>query len=169
MIQNTIGADIKIVPNGRPWGVDRMIHDAIAKKAFQIYESCGRTASKEREDWVLAESKVVRPLCSGVLETEDAVDVAIDVSGFDLLSGIEIFTEPHRLIVGGFERLPNKRGKTESKRELPSQIFGIVKLPARVDATKIESNLKGHVLQIRISKVTEPELTYRGQVESTSA
>jgi HSP20 family molecular chaperone IbpA len=114
----------------------------------------------------LAESKVVRPVCCGVLETEDAVDVAIDAGGFDLLRGIEIVTEPHRLIVSGSERLLNERGKTKSKKELPSQIFGIVKLPTKVDATKIESDLRGRILQIRISKAIEPEPTYSGQVES---
>lgn len=168
MIQNTIAVEIKIVPSGRALGVDRMIRDAIAKKAFQIFESRGRAAGKEQQDWILAESKVVRPLCSGVVETEDTVDVAIDVSGFDLPSGIEIVTEPHRLIISGFERLPNERGKAESKGELPSRIFGIVKLPAKVDATKVESGLKGHILQIRVSKTAEREPTYSGQVGSTS-
>ena len=169
MIQNTIGVEIKIVPSDHPSGVDQVMRDAIAKKAFQLFENRGRIAGQEEEDWILAESKVVRPLCCGVLETEDAVDVAMDVSGFDLPSGIEIVTEPHRLIVSGVERLPNEPGQTESKGEFPSRIFSIVKLPVKVDASKIESDLKGHVLQIRVSKTAEPEPTYCGQVELMSA
>lgn len=169
MIQNTIGAEIKIVPSGHSSGVDRMIRDAIAKKAFQLFENRGRIAGKEQEDWILAESKVLRPLCCGVLETGDAVDVAMDLSVFDLPSGIEVVTEPHRLIVSGVERLPNESGRTKPKGELPSQIFSIVKLPTKVDASKIESDLKGHVLQMRVSKTAEPEPTYCGQVELASA
>ena len=169
MIQNTTGVDIKILPNDDRREVDQTIHDAIAKRAFQIFESRGRTAGREQQDWILAESKVVRPIWCGVLDTEEAVEVSVDLSPFELRTGIEIVTEPRRVIISGVERSPNGHDRRTSKRGLPSQIFGIVKLPAKVDATKIESDLKGHILQIRISKVTELEPTYCGQVESTSA
>lgn len=165
MTENTSGVDIKIAPNVDPCEVDQRIHEAVAKKAFQIFERRGRTAGQERQDWTLAESKVVRPLCCGVLETENVVDVAIDLGRFDLHSGIEIVTEPRRLIVSGSERPAKERGNKGSKK-LPSQVFGIVELPATVDATKIESNLKGHVLEVRIPKAVQPEPSYCGQVES---
>lgn len=169
MIRNTIGVDIKIVPNGDAWLVDQRIREAVAKRAFQIFESRGRSAGQEQQDWILAESEVVRPLSYGLLETEDAVEVGLDVGRFDARSGIEIVTEPHRLILGGFERVSNQPSKPEATKGLRSQIFGIVPLPTTVDATKIESDLKGRVLRIRILKVARPVPTYCGQVESGAA
>ncbi len=160
MTQNTMGVDIKILPNGDPREVDQTIHDAIAKEAFQIFESRGRSAGREQQDWTLAESKVFRPLCCGVLETEDAVEISADLSGFELQSGIEIAAEPCRLIISGVERSPKGHHGRTSKPGLPSHIFGSVNMPTAVDATKIESHLTGHALQIRVPKPIHRGPTY---------
>jgi HSP20 family molecular chaperone IbpA len=169
MIQNTIGVGIKIVPKGDPREVDQTIHDAIAKKAFQIFESHGGTRGGEQQDWILAESKVVRPLWSGVLETEDAVEVSACLSGFEIRSGIEIASEPGRLIISGVERVESERDNREPTKCLPSRIFGIVNLPTAVDWTGIESHLTGHVLQIRVPKAIQQSPTMRLRVHEADA
>ena len=160
MIQNMVGADVKIFPNGDPSVTDERIRDAVAKRAFQIFESRGCRVGHERQDWILAESQVIKPLCCGVLETEHAVDLAVDLAGFDLRCGIEIVAEPHRLILGGFGRDPNERGKARPKKGLSPEIFGTVHVPTAVDATKVEANLRGHVLQIRVAKAIQLVPTY---------
>jgi HSP20 family molecular chaperone IbpA len=169
MIQSSIGTDVKIVPNGDPSGADEKIREAVAKRAFQIFESRGRGAGQERQDWTLAESEVIRPLSCGVLKTEHEVEVAVDLSGFDLRRGIEIVAEPHRLILSGFGRDTREHGKTRHGSGPSPEVFRIVLLPTTIDATKIESVLTGRVLQIRVPKETRPAPAYCGQVESGPA
>jgi len=169
MSENAVGAHIKIVPNSDPGRVDQRMRDAVAKRAFQIFESRGGNPGQEQQDWTLAESEVVRPLSCGVLETQHGVEVAVDLAGFDVRRGIEIMAESHRLVLCGFGSNLDEHGKIRPKKgELP-EIFRTVNLPTAVDASRIDSDLRGHVLQIRVPKAGRLAPTYGGQVESGPA
>jgi HSP20 family molecular chaperone IbpA len=169
MSENVAGAHIKIVPNSDPARVDQRMRDAVSKRAFQIFEARGGSAGQEQQDWTLAESEIVRPLSCGVLETQHGVEVAVDLVGFDVRRGIEIIAEPHRLVLCGFGSNQDEHGKVRAKKGPLPEIFRTVNLPTAVDATKIESVLRGHVLQIRVPKATRLAPAYGGQVESGPA
>lgn len=169
MSENAVGTRVKIVPNSDPSRVDQRMREAVSKRAFQIFESRGGGAGQEQADWTLAESEIVRPLSCGVLETQHGVEVAVDLAGFDVRRGIEIVAEPHRLILCGFGSNQDEHGKVRPKKGPLPEIFRTVNLPTPVDATKIESVLRGHVLQIRVPKTTRLAPAYGGQVESGPA
>ncbi|HXQ26055.1 MAG TPA: Hsp20/alpha crystallin family protein [Candidatus Acidoferrales bacterium] len=169
MSPNVVEAHVKIVPNSDPSTVDQRMREAVARRAFQIFESRGGGAGHEQQDWSLAESEIVRPLSCGVLETQHGVEVAMDLAGFEVRRGIEIVAEPHRLVLCGFGSTQDEYGKARPKKGPFPEIFRTVNLPAAVDATKIESVLRGHVLQIRVPKATRLAPAYGGQVESGPA
>ncbi|MGA3294169.1 MAG: Hsp20/alpha crystallin family protein [Candidatus Acidiferrales bacterium] len=144
-------ADLRITPTDDPSILHKRIGDAVSMRAYQIFERRGRAAGRDREDWKLAESDVVRPLCCcGVLELDDKVELAADLQEFDLARGIEILAEPHCLTLCG--RPPGKAGP---------EIFRTVQMPAEVDVARIECDLEEHLLKVRIFKVAQP--IYREQ------
>jgi HSP20 family molecular chaperone IbpA len=58
------------------------IYDVIARRAFDIFESCGRVPGHELEDWFRAESELLRPVPLNVTESNDEYIVRAEVPGF---------------------------------------------------------------------------------------
>jgi hypothetical protein len=60
----------------------RRMHEAVALRAYQIYESRGRVPGQELEDWRCAESEIVKPLSYGSLSLDNKLSLDTDASLF---------------------------------------------------------------------------------------
>ena len=89
------------------------ISAAIAKRAYEIYQSQGRRLGRDEENWHLAESEILQPLCCGILQSKDKVIVSLFCTemGAKDIRDIEAVVEPHRLILVGKKRSDSEPGK----------------------------------------------------------
>ena len=76
------------------------LHESIARRAYESFESKGRTCGRDLEDWLQAESEFLHPVHVDVAESDDGLTVRAEVPGFrgeNLMVGVEV----RRLAIAG--------------------------------------------------------------------
>ena len=90
------------------------ISDGIARRAFDIFESRGRSPGHELEDWFRAESELLRSVPVNVAESDGEYIVRAEVPGFGD-KDIEVIVEPLHLAISG--KRENEGKRTEWKND----------------------------------------------------
>jgi len=76
------------------------INDLIARRAYELFESCGFTHGRAHEDWLLAESEILLQAPVDVTETETGFTIRADVPGFRQ-KDLEVRAAPRSLCITG--------------------------------------------------------------------
>ena len=87
--------------------------DAVARRAFEIFDNRGRTFGRDLDDWLQAESEVLHPVHLEVDETEGALTVRAEVPGFES-NDLTINVEPRRLTVSGTREINKEQRKAKT-------------------------------------------------------
>jgi HSP20 family molecular chaperone IbpA len=135
------------------------LHDAIARRAFEIFEGKGRWPGRELDDWLRAESELLHPMHLELIESDNHVTVRAEVPGFSAKE-LEINVEPRRLTVSGKRETKNeaKKGNNTIYSELcAGEILRIVDLPAEVDISNVAATLNDGILTIKMTKTPTPK------------
>lgn len=121
----------------------KAISDAVAKRAYEIYERAGRQPGCDRKNWFLAESEILKPLSCGVLKSKDGVNVSICRSSLSA-KDIEVCVEPHRLIVMGHADSDSIIGAAATYR--------VLSLADEIEPSSVKLRAHGSLLEIKLSK-----------------
>ncbi len=110
--------------------------DAIARRAFEIFEQDGWQLGHDLENWFQAESELFHPVFLDISETGNALTVKAEIPGF-AEKDIKISLEPRRLTITGKRetREEKKEKKTLYTEQRSNEIFRVVDLPKEVDPT----------------------------------
>ncbi len=129
------------------------MYEAIARRAFEIFEGNGRIFGHDLEDWLQAESELLHPVHIDVAETDEGLTVQAEVPGFSP-KDLEISVEPHRLtIMGKRESKEEKRTKkTVYKERCSDEILRVVELPAEINTEKVKATLENGILTLEMPK-----------------
>jgi len=129
---------------------------AIARRAFEIFDSRGRTSGRDLDDWLQAESEVLHPVHLEVDETEGALTVRAEVPGFES-NDVTINVEPRRLTISGKREInkEQKKAKTIYREQCSDEILRSVELPAEVDASQTTATLKNGILELHMPKLAK--------------
>ena len=127
--------------------------EAIARRAYDLFESSGREFGRDPENWFQAERELLHPMHVNITETDGSLEVRAEVPGFTEKE-IEIGVEPHRLTIAGKRetKKEEKKGKTVYAESCSNQILRSVILPVKVETEKVTANLKNGVLEITLPK-----------------
>jgi HSP20 family protein len=129
------------------------MHDGVARRAYQIYQSRGSSPGQQLQDWRRAESEVVKPLCCGFLSQDAKISLNTDASFFQK-GEIEICVEPRRLAVCG-------RACAREKEMIPGSepsvsysdfVFRVLDLPVEVDLSQVTARFNGPILEIDLPR-----------------
>jgi HSP20 family protein len=136
------------------------IHDAIARRAFELFEGKGGFLGRELEDWFKAETEFLHPVHVTISETDDALHVDAEVPGFDA-KDLEVSVEPERLTISGKKQTTEetKAGKTIYKEQCSNEILRVVDLPTEIDTAKVTASLKNGVLALAMPKTAKAKAT----------
>ena len=134
------------------------ISDGIARRAFDIFESRGRSPGHELEDWFRAESELLRPVPVNVAESDGEYIVGAEVRGFGD-KDIEVIAEPFHLAISGKrEKKENEQnGKMIRGEARAERIFRVVDLPPFVDTSKVSTTLRDGILIVNLPKARNAE------------
>jgi HSP20 family protein len=132
-------------------------YQAIAERAYGLFEKRGGNHGLDQEDWFLAEQQFFFPVPAQIKETEKAFNVEIEVTGFRA-EDLAVSIEPFRLIISGsVEKEVKEKNYTEMTAK---EVFRIFNLTARVDPVKAAATLKLGKLNITLPKTSvENEVT----------
>lgn len=138
----------------------KAIHDAVARRAYHIFESRGFAPGHDWEDWLLAESEIVRPLQCGLLELDGRISLTTDASCFER-GEIAAYVEPRSLTLSGIaspckERRKEEAEQTDLRGEL---IFRAMGLPHEVNPFGVKAKFNGCMLELSLPKTaTDKEM-----------
>ncbi|MBS1841547.1 MAG: DUF2934 domain-containing protein [Acidobacteria bacterium] len=129
----------------------RRIDQAIAQRAYEIFERRGGTAWHELEDWRQAESEVRSKLCFGLTSSAEALLVGCDIARFEKDS-IEIWVAPKRVTICGKPVAHKEKRANLDLHLYQGTVFRAVPLPVEVEPDGALINLRGNFLEIRLPK-----------------
>ena len=123
----------------------RAISDAIAKRAYEIYQHQGCRPGQDRHNWRVAESELVQALPCGVLKSRDEIIISVFSSVFISkdIDEIEACVEPHTLILVG---------KKSSGSEEDIRAVRVLPLKDEVDPSSVKLRQNRSYVEIEICK-----------------
>ena len=136
----------------------RELQEAVAVRAFELFESRGCEHGEDLTDWLRAESEILQPLQLNVRDYEDRLDVEAEMAAFSA-ENIKISAEPRRLIISGRASLTDgeEAENTFSRELLGKDTFHQLDLPVEIDADKAEAIFTEGMLMITLPKLVAGE------------
>ncbi|HEU4389411.1 MAG TPA: Hsp20/alpha crystallin family protein [Blastocatellia bacterium] len=129
------------------------VHDSIARRAFEIFQARGEVAGTELDDWLAAETELLRPVPIEIAEYGSFIKVRAEVPGIRP-EDLDIAVEPERVLFSGridhtFEDLTEETVYTE---RIYKEIHRLVTLPSEVDPAKADATLRDGVAVVTLRK-----------------
>ncbi len=121
------------------------IRDAVARRAYEIYERRGRADGHHDEDWRQAESELLYPLAVTVADGGECLTVAAAVPGFDACD-VEVCVEPRRVTIAG------RRRAEAAGPEHRTRMFRAVELPEDVVICDVMAAVTDGVVEVMLRK-----------------
>ena len=129
----------------------RRIDEAIARRAYEIFERRAGIGRHELRDWREAESEVRSKLCFSLGSSDDSVLVGFDLARFEK-DGVEVWVAPRQITICG------KPTRHKEQPEWPAHSYGgpvfrVIALPVEVDAGRAVANVKRCFAEIRLPMI----------------
>jgi HSP20 family protein len=127
------------------------VYDAIARRAFEIFESNGRVLGCDLDDWFRAESELLYPVCLDLSESDDALVVRGALPGFKA-EDIEVTVEPRRLTIAGKRETQERPATKElvSAERSGAWLLRTVDLPVEVNTGRVMGRFKDGILELTL-------------------
>lgn len=129
------------------------VHDAIARRAFDLFQLNGCRPGTALDDWLKAESEMLMPTPVEVTETDKEVTISASVPGFTE-EELDVHLDANKLI------LTAKHEKSEEEKKAnvvyseykKDEIARRVDLPVPVDPDKSTATLHNGIVKITVAK-----------------
>jgi len=132
--------------------------NALARRAYEIFDGNGRAFGRDLDNWFQAERELLHPVALNITETDQAFMVKAEVPGFTEKE-IEVAVEPGRLTITGQREFSKeeKKARTVCTESRSDQILRIVDLPVDIEADKVTASLKNGMLELNLPKVAKAQ------------
>ena len=125
------------------------LSEAIAHRAYELFEGEGCRDGHDLEDWYRAESQLLQPVPVEFEETDHSLTVRADIPGFTDRE-VEVRVGSHRLVISGKkEHIFDHR----SRDVRPAEICRSLDLAAEVDPNKVAATFRDGRLEVTLPKV----------------
>jgi len=133
---------------------------AIARRAYELFETRGCEHGHDREDWFRAESELLQPVSVSMAESKDRITVRAVVAGFDETE-LKVSIEPHCITILGQKKTSGMKAEdrtTEQTGSYPHQILEVINLAAQVTPERAAVELQGGVLKLELPTAAPNEV-----------
>jgi HSP20 family molecular chaperone IbpA len=146
------------------------LYDAIARRAFEIFESDGSAVGRDLDHWFKAEAELLHPAHVAVREADDAITVRAEVPGFSA-NELQVSLEPRRLTISGKKQsnVEEKKGNVIYSERCSNEILRSIELPVEVDASRATSTLSNGILELSIPKQAAKKVPVQAAAQAKSA
>jgi len=138
--------------------IDRanQMSQAIARRAFELFEQDGFPHGRDLDHWFKAESELLHPVPISINESENALTVQAEAPGFRAVD-LQVGVEPRRVTISGKREVKEeqKKGKAIYREQSSSEIFRVITLPTEVDTSKATATLNNGVIELNLPKSTQ--------------
>ena len=135
---------------------------AIARRAYELFETRGCEHGHDWEDWFRAESEVLRPVSTSTSESADQLSVRANVLGFEE-NELNVSVEPKCITILGKKEV-STTGTVGARPAdaYPDQILQVIDLATEVMPESAVVELKAGQLKLELHKTerkAEPTVT----------
>jgi HSP20 family molecular chaperone IbpA len=130
------------------------VNHLIENRAYGLYEQRGFAHGNDAEDWLRAESEILRNIPASIVETESDVIIRADLGEFNE-NDLQVRVSSRSVCISGKRQgLQIVREETPGSSHLRAdRIFRVLDLPYDVDPSRAEALLDQGVLELKLSKV----------------
>ena len=129
------------------------LYDAIARRAFELFESDGSILGRDLDHWFKAEAELLHPAHLRIRESDDAITVDAEVPGFSA-NELQLSLEPRRLTITGKKQSGSeqKKGNILYSERCSNELLRSVELPVEVNASRATATLNNGILELTAPK-----------------
>jgi HSP20 family protein len=130
------------------------LNDAIARRAFELFEGDGRIFGRDLDHWLRAEAELLHPAHVRIRESGDAITVDAEVPGFSA-NELQLSLEPRRLTISGKKQSSSeeKRGNVLYSERCSNELLRSIELPVEVNASRATATLNNGILELTAPKL----------------
>lgn len=152
--QAETGQPVKVVPAEALTERWARMKEAIARRAYELFERRGRVHGHDVDDWLQAESELLPRIPHTVAQTESEFIVFAELPGHWKADELLVGIEPRRLIVSGEREdqvtyTDSQGSRMESRQQT---ILRVLDLPMDVDPMRATASLVPKTLEIVMPK-----------------
>jgi len=146
------------------------LYDAIARRAFEMFEGDGAAVGRDLDHWFRAEAELLHPVHVSVREADDAITVQAEVPGFGS-NELQVSLEPRRLTISGKKQshAEEKKGNVVYSERCSSEILRSIELPVEVDAPRATATLNNGILELSLPKAAAKKVPVQAAAQAKSA
>jgi HSP20 family protein len=130
-----------------------------ARLAFSFFQQRGGSNGRDLEDWLRAETELLRPLPVEMSEMDDSYVIRAEVPGFDA-KNLNIQADANSVIIRGKsdQKKEEKRGSGVRYSELStSEVCRRIALPSSINPEKITARMTNGMLELTLPKASPPK------------
>jgi HSP20 family molecular chaperone IbpA len=127
------------------------IREAIAHRAYELFEARGYVRGHDLDDWLQAEAELVHPLSVDIWQSEQEVVVTAQVPGFRA-EEVSIGVEPGRVFIWARPD-PKPVDSNAYPTRASIALYHTLDLPVKVNPSKATVRLSHGLLKIELPKV----------------
>jgi len=147
------GTQLKIFTGMALGQLETQIQEAIARRAYDLFQRRGRMHGSDMVDWFGAEEEIHRPSDVTVRKDGSHVVVSVEAPGFSA-NEIEIGAGPNHVVIWGLKSDSRDTAKNAVKPEPGA--FGAfladVSLPSPVNPEKSDARFENGWIEVRLAK-----------------
>lgn len=136
--------------------IDRMrdISHEIARRAYELFEGRGKQSGRDLDDWLDAETDVLRRIPVDLTETDNDVTLRAELPGFNA-KDLNVSVEPHRILINGKQSKSDERTEESHviKECSSKEVFRAINLHTEVDPASADANIKDGILKITVNRI----------------
>jgi len=135
------------------------LSNAIAQRAFGFFQQRGGGNGLDRDDWLRAESELLKPVPIEMSETKDSYTIHAEVPGFDA-KDLTIQAEPNCICIHGKkeQKKEEKTGKEVTYSEVTAnELYRRIDMPSSINSDKVSAHLVNGVLELTLPKAAPPK------------
>ena len=132
------------------------MHDRIARRAYDIFTSNGRTVGRELDDWLEAETELVWEPSIELSETDKEFVLDMAIPGVDA-KDIDMEVTPDYLVVKAGSRHDHHEGKRKIHAcEFKSgSLFRSIQFPKKINPDRVKAELRNGILHLTAEMATD--------------
>ena len=133
--------------------------NAIAQRAFGLFQQRGNKNGGDWEDWLRAESELLKQVPIEMSESNDSYTIRAEVPGFDTKE-VTVQAEPTSICIHGKkeQKKEEKTGKEVTYSEVTaSELCRRIDLPNLINSEKVTAHLANGVLELTLPKAAPPK------------
>lgn len=135
------------------------LNQETARRAFALFHQRGGANGWDLDDWLRAESEILRPVPIEMSESDDSYVIRAEVPGFHA-NHLTVQADSNSLYIRGKseQRKEEKKGGQVKYTELfATELYRRIALPGSITPEKIMARLNDGVLEITLPKASPPK------------